>query len=129
MARHSEKDNAVLRLLTVLSFIPALPLCIAHGAISHYACPATGLIPLAASVALGLLRLLQPAQRIHLGSKQSSRDLSVFVVFAADLTLAISLLAVLIAAWIHIEDRYNHGNVVGAYATVPLLLNLYVVPP
>jgi hypothetical protein len=47
----------------VLSFIPALPLCITHGAISHDIVPALGLIPLFFSAGVSLFLLLAGRRR------------------------------------------------------------------
>ncbi|VBB75533.1 Putative protein of unknown function [Podospora comata] len=47
------------RLITALSFLPALPLLIAHGVISQNAIPAVGLAPLFVSACVGVFILLQ----------------------------------------------------------------------
>ncbi|KAK4191328.1 hypothetical protein QBC35DRAFT_487937 [Podospora australis] len=49
-----------LRTITILNFIPAFPLCIAHGALSHKPFPAVGLIPLFFSAVLGVLIIPSP---------------------------------------------------------------------
>ncbi|KAK4198897.1 hypothetical protein QBC40DRAFT_204002 [Triangularia verruculosa] len=47
------------RLITAISFLPALPLLIAHGVISQNVIPAVGLAPLFVSALVGVLILLQ----------------------------------------------------------------------
>lgn len=46
-----------LRIVSIATFLPAFPLCIAHGALSHSAVPAIGLLPLAVSSGLGVFLL------------------------------------------------------------------------
>jgi hypothetical protein len=48
-----------LRKAAILSYLPALPLCITHGALAHDALPALGLIPLFFSAAASLFLLLR----------------------------------------------------------------------
>jgi hypothetical protein len=47
-----------LRTAAVISFLPALPLCIAHGSLSHSLVPGLGLLPLFMSASVSLYLLL-----------------------------------------------------------------------
>ncbi|KAK4100211.1 hypothetical protein N658DRAFT_473874 [Parathielavia hyrcaniae] len=55
--------NPFLRKAAVLAFLPALPLCIVHGALSHDLVPALGLIPLFFSACASLFLLLVERRR------------------------------------------------------------------
>lgn len=59
-----------LRTAAVLTFVPALPLCITHGALSHDLVPALGLVPLFFSAGTSLFLLLR--SRRGRGSKGPS---------------------------------------------------------
>ncbi|KAH6626710.1 hypothetical protein B0J18DRAFT_455887 [Chaetomium sp. MPI-SDFR-AT-0129] len=50
--------SPLLRTAAILSFIPALPLCITHGALSNNVVPAVGLIPLFFSAVVSLFLVL-----------------------------------------------------------------------
>lgn len=60
---------AHLRVTTSVSFAVALPLLIAHGALSHELLPALGLIPLAASAGIGGF-LVFVSRHAHAGGRQ-----------------------------------------------------------
>lgn len=49
-----------LRTITILNFIPAFPLCIAHGVLSNHPFPAVGLVALFLSAVFGVLILPNP---------------------------------------------------------------------
>ncbi|KAK3297128.1 uncharacterized protein B0H64DRAFT_473279 [Chaetomium fimeti] len=49
----------LLRTAALLSFVPALPLCVAHGALSRDVVPALGLVPLFFSAAVSLFLVLR----------------------------------------------------------------------
>ncbi|KAK4235628.1 hypothetical protein C8A03DRAFT_17642 [Achaetomium macrosporum] len=51
-----------LRKAAILSFLPALPLCITHGALSADAVPAVGLVPLFFSAGVSLFLLIRASQ-------------------------------------------------------------------
>jgi hypothetical protein len=104
-----------LRLTTILSFLPAFPLCLAHGIVSHAPVPAVGLVPLAVSAAVGIA-LLQRRKPTHPAA-----------ICAADLVLAAGLMVVLVFTWIT-APRSHHGglSMLASYATIPLLVNLCV---
>jgi len=105
-----------LRLATVASFVPAFPLCLAHGITSGAVVPAVGLVPLAASAGIGIALLTGRAQALHPSG-----------IFAADFVLAGSLMVVLVFTWI-IEPRGRDAGLamLASYATMPLIANLYV---
>ena len=52
-----------LRVVAVASFVPAFPLLLAHGIVSHSPVPATGLVPLAFSAGFSLFILRRRARR------------------------------------------------------------------
>lgn len=47
-------DSRTLRIVTATTFLPAFPLCLAHGVVSHSPTPAVGLVPLAFSASVGI---------------------------------------------------------------------------
>jgi len=113
-----------LRLATVLSFIPAFPLCLVHGVISHEPVPAIGLLPLAFSAAMGIVLCQSPQRR--------SRVSHPAAIFTADVVLAAGLMVVLVFTWIvSPHSRYwppsNASlSMLAAYATMPLLVNFLI---
>jgi hypothetical protein len=64
--------HPLLRKAAILSFLPALPLCITHGALSQDLVPALGLLPLFFSAAASTFLLVR-ARRLGKG-KQPRRD-------------------------------------------------------
>ncbi|KAI0179015.1 hypothetical protein GGR52DRAFT_284928 [Hypoxylon sp. FL1284] len=57
-------NTRTLRIATAATFLPAFPLCIAHGVVSQTPAPAVGLVPLAVSASVG----------VFLMSRQSAKD-------------------------------------------------------
>ncbi|AEO56666.1 hypothetical protein MYCTH_2078193 [Thermothelomyces thermophilus ATCC 42464] len=55
--------SPVLRTAAVLAFLPSLPLCITHGALSSELVPALGLVPLSFSAGVSLFLLLRSRRR------------------------------------------------------------------
>lgn len=54
----SDSDTQpLLRILTAITFIPSLPLCITHGVLSQNPIPAVGLAPMALSAGYSVLLL------------------------------------------------------------------------
>src|SRR3569833_1229145 len=104
-----------LRLATVASFVPAFPLCLAHGITSGAVVPAVGLVPLAASAGIGIALLTGRAQALHPSG-----------IFAAAFVQAGSLMVVLVFTWI-IEPRGRDAGraMLASYATMPLIANLF----
>ncbi|KAI8964604.1 hypothetical protein F5Y11DRAFT_79295 [Daldinia sp. FL1419] len=62
-------DSKTLRVLTAATFLPAFPLCLAHGVISNSPAPAVGLVPLAFSAGAGIFLNSRQSR-----SKQSPSD-------------------------------------------------------
>jgi hypothetical protein len=73
--------SPLLRKIALLSFFPALPLCVAHGALSHEIVPALSLIPLFFSAASSLFLLLSARRETH---GKGNRRLNVGVVAGED---------------------------------------------
>src|SRR5688572_22233153 len=82
----------LLRMATAIAFVPAFPLCVAHGALSHQVVPAVGLIPLA----------LSASAAIYLGRPQSRNEKlgHPAVIFGADTVLAAALMVTLTFTWV-----------------------------
>jgi hypothetical protein len=114
-----------LRLATAISFLPALPLCLIHSAKSSDIYPVVGLLPLAVSSLVGLF-LARPAA--HIGA---SRRFYPIVIFVGDIVLASALISVLsltwamAPGWMSVPFNREYAMLAG-YATMPLLVNLYV---
>lgn len=106
----------LLRLITILAWIPAFALGLPHGLTAHSPpCPAIGIIPMSISACLGIT---------HLAKKTKYRSANI----AMDLFCACFLISVLIPSWIFLtwRDLSMDGRlrVLGTYATVPMMLNL-----
>ena len=98
----------------ILGFIPAIPLLIVHGAITHKFFPAFALVPAFVSALFCALRR---------DNRGTWRRLNAFV----HLLLAIILLGMLIPGWIFITQfTYwsKDAALCGAYGTMPLMANL-----
>ena len=112
--------HSSLRVLITLSFIPAFPLCVAHGVLSHHPVPAVGLVPLAVS-ATGSVVLIRSTTDDAGGSDgKTPRPVPVFFY---DLFMAAALMVVLVFTWITREGSPGL-SMLAAYATIPLLFNL-----
>ncbi|KAK3308355.1 uncharacterized protein B0T15DRAFT_524226 [Chaetomium strumarium] len=59
-----------LRKAAILSFLPALPLCVTHGALSADVVPAVGLVPLCFSAGVSLFLLIRASQQCRRKGKQ-----------------------------------------------------------
>ncbi|KAI0845685.1 hypothetical protein F5Y00DRAFT_265319 [Daldinia vernicosa] len=55
-------DTRTLRIVTAATFLPAFPLCIAHGVVSGSPAPAVGLVPLAFSAGAGIFLNLRQSR-------------------------------------------------------------------
>lgn len=112
-----------LRSITILSFLLAIPLCVAHGVISHRQVPAVGLAPQAISAAS---TVFLSRQRRRCGRDDDPVKLTRSVMsFAIDTILAAGLMVVLVFTWIDLGASPSI-NILAAYATIPLLVNLWV---
>ena len=104
-----------LRVATILSFIPAFPLCLAHGIVSNEVVPAFGLLPLSLSSGLGIALL----------RARSSGVPHAAAIFAADTVLAAGLMVVLVFTWIIAPHSRDAGlSMLASYATMPLIISL-----
>ncbi|KAI0837063.1 hypothetical protein F5Y06DRAFT_271909 [Hypoxylon sp. FL0890] len=56
-------DTRTLRIVTAATFLPAFPLCLAHGVVSNSPTPAVGLVPLAFSAAASVFLLSRHSTR------------------------------------------------------------------
>jgi hypothetical protein len=126
-------STSQLRILAALLFIPALPLCLAHGILRQYPVPALGLVPqffsvVAAVVVVGLRRDKNSDEHRH-----GLRDVVThpLAVFSYDMALAAGYMVVLVFTWISkggpywiTSDRPYKLSMLAAYATMPLLASL-----
>lgn len=56
-------DARTLRIVTAATFLPAFPLCLAHGVVSNSPAPAVGLVPLAFSASVGVFLVSRQAAK------------------------------------------------------------------
>ncbi|KAI0380241.1 hypothetical protein F5Y04DRAFT_257772 [Hypomontagnella monticulosa] len=56
-------DARTLRIVTAATFLPAFPLCLAHGVVSNSPAPAVGLVPLAFSAGVGVFLVSRQAAK------------------------------------------------------------------
>ncbi|KAL7939666.1 hypothetical protein V8C35DRAFT_287312 [Trichoderma chlorosporum] len=124
-----------LRITAVVSFIPSLALCIAHGVLSHNPVPAVGLVPQAASVITSIALLRAGGHRpeadvesIESGGRSGISIRAVLthpiVVFLHDVVLASALMIVLVFTWTH-HGRSASLSMLAAYATLPILTSFF----
>lgn len=134
-----------LRVVAAATFIPAFPLLIAEGVVSHHAVPAVGLVPLFFSSGTSLLIMLRIRAHHHRrrkhsrGSHSSSSSSSSseneddeaacdpeypIIYFVFDTILAAALLVVLVFSWTKSDQLSGKLATLAAYATIPLLINL-----
>ncbi|KAI1852682.1 hypothetical protein JX266_002223 [Neoarthrinium moseri] len=129
-----------LRIIAAASFLPAFPLLLAHGVVSHSPVPATGLVPLAFSAGTSLFLVLrqntkhsggsnhvdeETAQDEHTDSSPDA-DLHPFLVFGVDVVLSAALLIVLVFSWLQSTHFNEQLATLAAYATIPLLVNFFI---
>ena len=115
-AEHDWAGPPGLRIASAAAFIPAFPLCLAHGVVSHGVVPAVGLVPLAFSSAAGVFLATRSAH--HDKFKHPA------LIFASDVVLAAALMVVLVYTWLTAPQRSASFSMLAAYATIPLLFNL-----
>ncbi|KAF5013608.1 hypothetical protein FDECE_413 [Fusarium decemcellulare] len=112
--------HRTFRLVAIASFLPAFPLCLAHGILSHNPVPAVGLVPLAFSASSAVFLLRRHANDDHDGlARKLSHPVLVFVL---DVILAAAFMVVLVFTWIG-KGRSASLSMLAAYATMPLLVN------
>lgn len=137
MASESCPVNGRLRIFVALLFIPAFPLCLVSGILSHHPVPALGLLPqffsiVAAVIVVGLHRTPsgddgEAEDRQGSQQKYSIRDIIThpLAVFWYDVLLAAGYMIVLVYTWITTSQRRSTGlSMLAAYATMPLLASL-----
>ncbi|KAF1815763.1 hypothetical protein P152DRAFT_455479 [Eremomyces bilateralis CBS 781.70] len=107
-----------LRLLTALTFIPAFPLCLAHGINSGRAVPAVGLVPLAGSAVFAIFLIQWKKQR------EDATPVHPAILYVVDSVLATGLMIVLVYTWVDLTWVTRSQTMLAAYATFPLLVNL-----
>ncbi|ETS79494.1 hypothetical protein PFICI_09347 [Pestalotiopsis fici W106-1] len=132
-----------LRVVAAASFIPAFPLLLAEGIVSHHAVPAVGLVPLAFSSGTSLfiflrMRVHHKRRRHSHGSHSSSSSSESedeeaacdtehpIIYFVIDLILAAALLVVLVFSWTKSDELSGKVAALAAYATIPLLINFLI---
>lgn len=122
-------SHSSLRIVSILTFLPAFPLCVAHGVLSHHSVPAVGLVPLvfSASGAIFLLRRRAVRHDDEEGSSFAAKASHPVLVFVCDIILATALMVVLVFTWIA-PGGSPSLSMLAAYATIPLLVNLYISP-
>lgn len=119
------KDERTLRIITILTFPPALIMLLVHGILAEAPVPALALIPLAASMLLGLHHI-QPGSVTGAGSGISLTEAHVAMV---DSLVGITLFVFCILSWIFVpQDRYCDGGLVmlGTYGSVWIMLDWWV---
>ena len=129
----------LLRIISVLTFIPSLGINIAHGVIFNTVLPALGLLPHAFSVGLALYDLGwwkklrgHPQYSIILEDPEEGKLplLRLFVVTLSDVILGVSLLVCIVVSYIFIaSNRYYYGYdpaeaILGTWGTIPYFINL-----
>ncbi|KAH6990703.1 hypothetical protein BGZ61DRAFT_528228 [Ilyonectria robusta] len=119
-------SHSSLRIVTIATFLPAVPLCIAHGVLSNHPVPAVGLVPLAFSASGAVFLLRRGATAHDDDDKSLAAKLShPVLVFACDVILAAALMVVLVFTWIAPGGSASL-SMLAAYATIPLLVNFCV---
>lgn len=119
--------TVLLRQITIFSFPASAILLIVHLIASHYVFPGLGILPLAGSFLLGAL-LLHRDRVAALGSPV--HVLSPSNIFFADTILVVLYLGFLIPTFILLNQPRDRSLVaLGAYSSVPMMLNLLVYHP
>ena len=105
-------SERTLRIIPILDFIPALALLIPHAVANGGPCPAIGLAPAFISLCFGIAQLTTKTRHHRLD-------------FLLDSFLTAFYQGVLIASWVIVaKDESRSRAVLGAYATMPLMVNL-----
>lgn len=142
------KSGGIFRLITFFSFIPALPMCLAHGFFSKRSILGFSLMPMLFSSISGIFfhrhEKKKEAQARHASAEdQDSSDENLvqegthevdtmrgklthpFFMFAFDIAMCIILLVVLYYTWKWTSSSSTLG-MLAAYATIPIIISLYV---
>ena len=91
--------------------MPDLALLVPHGVMSHHVVPALGLVPLFLSSVFGLIHAFKTVRSRSIDEK-------------IDAFLAAFLFALLIPGIISIPHSWHGARLIGAYGTMPMILNL-----
>ncbi|KAK0384144.1 hypothetical protein NLU13_8233 [Sarocladium strictum] len=139
MVHYSESSIAFAhasRKLILLSYIPCFVLCIVGSCVSSRVLPGLALIPFSASALLSIVTLFiarrQRKRSIQLPAGNTIDEdggkapvlLNAFAVFTYDVSLATSLMVVMIFIWT--QDDWSRSVEVDTFATVPLLLTFII---
>jgi hypothetical protein len=144
-AKPSLALTSPLRLALIGAFVPAFPLCIAHGAASGSPTPAVGIVPLFVSFASAAASLRfrgiveadaerrddEDAERRDDEDAEPQTGAANFreklthpiAVFLLDTVLAAALMVVLVFTWVF-TGRSASLSMLAAYTTIPLLVGL-----
>ncbi|CZT20545.1 uncharacterized protein RCC_06403 [Ramularia collo-cygni] len=117
MAPISDSDRT-LRVLNAWLWIPAFALTLAYGITANEVVLPLGIIPMSFSAISTLIHLNPPS------ANPANRILTVRGGLSAfsDFLIASFLLGLLIPSWILCADGYRSSMMLGAYATVPLMI-------
>lgn len=108
-------SERTLRAITVLAFVPAVALLIPHGILTKDFCPAIGLVPAFLSFCFSIVRITNKAK-----SRRANISIDAFI--------AAFLVGTLIPGWVLIARDWDTSKaLVGAYGTMPLMMDLYVI--
>lgn len=107
----NDPGDRVLRIITVLTFMPGLALLIPHGVMSRRVVPALGLVPLFLSAIFGLIHAFKTVRSRSVDEK-------------IDAFLAAFLFSILIPGIITIPHSWYGARMIGAYGTMPMIVNL-----
>ena len=103
--------DRVLRIITVITFLPGLALLIPHGVESHRVLPALGLVPLFLSSLFGLIHAFKTVRSRSMDEK-------------IDAFLATFLFSLLVPGIIAIPHSWYGTRIIGAYGTTTMIINL-----
>ncbi|KAI5363031.1 hypothetical protein Slin14017_G067120 [Septoria linicola] len=107
----SDSDR-ILRIITIILFLPSLPFLLVHGIRTAHIFPVLGLVPLFLSSCMGAL---------HLSGKARLRGFNILL----DLFIAVFMMAMLIPGWIYLAHNgwYSDSGIVmcGTYGTTGVM--------
>jgi len=117
MAAQTPQKHRTLRLISLLTIIPALPLGVSHAIVSGSPLPGVGLVPMAFSAVLAIVTLCMGNRKQRISLDEPTPQVGKIIITVADILLALAYLVILIFSWI-ILGSYGAGEVeLGTYAT------------
>lgn len=146
-AKEETPISTFLRKVCICTFPFSFSLAIAHAATSNNVFPALTLLPQTFSTSFSLAIVYFSAKRLNhsdgslgttgvvfLTKEDSKRRLEKFWVFLGDLVALAGLLTCMVFSWMMLArhaDWWNNGSktVLGTYATVPFMVNMYAYTP